>query len=88
MPKNWRMLMLFNGRLHDKDLSPNCERPQTNEGKKFPFPECQCEFEESMGISNEEIEESAEDNLQQLAGTSKDSMVSSGIHLHLIINLY
>uniref|UniRef100_A0A1I8BMZ7 C3H1-type domain-containing protein n=1 Tax=Meloidogyne hapla TaxID=6305 RepID=A0A1I8BMZ7_MELHA len=40
--RNWRMLKLFSGRLNE-DLPPDCECPQNNEDKEFPFPECHTE---------------------------------------------
>lgn len=70
MPKNWRMLMLFNGRVRDEDLPANCERPQTAVGKKYPFPECKCEFQEELELSDMEIEDESEKEQQQTPSTS------------------
>jgi len=37
------MLKLFSGLLKDEDLPKDCECPQNNEDKLFPFPECHTE---------------------------------------------
>lgn len=34
---NWRCRLLFNGLVQDYDLQPDCERPQSDEGRTFPL---------------------------------------------------
>lgn len=32
---NWRCRRLFNGKVRENDLFPNCSRPQTDDGRSF-----------------------------------------------------
>ncbi|CAK5071692.1 unnamed protein product [Meloidogyne enterolobii] len=59
--RNWRMLKLFSGLLKDEDLPKDCECPQNNEDKLFPFPECHTEDlflrTSPLSPSDDEVEE-------------------------------
>jgi len=61
---NWRILMLFNGQMKDTDLPSNCERPQMEQGKQFPYPECRSSIMQQQEFPGDELEDE-EDNQQR-----------------------
>lgn len=66
MGRNWRMLMLFNGRVLDTDLPPNCERPQTDDGRTFPFiPKSTPPVVEKEALQTEQLEKAGHEDEQQ-----------------------
>jgi hypothetical protein len=61
------MLKLFTGRSKEDELSQDCECPQNNDNKEFPFPECHTEdlFRPfPFNLSDDEEEENPEKRIK------------------------
>jgi hypothetical protein len=85
MGKNWRIRMLFNGQVKDADLPAGCGRPQTNQGKQFPYPECASAEPHPLGewesVSDDEEEKQQEAPVQQRQRNAKRNVAVNFVYI-------
>lgn len=86
--RNWRCRFLFNGLVQDYDLQPNCERPQSDEGRTFPSSRTQISSELLAAMANSERFSNLQDDIVEIFQDKSSESVVSFLYFFLFCIIF